>query len=136
MLYHAPLSFSPAFGRLAEPPVPQLPASNEGDAAEVAEDALSAGDDVWRVGEEDMKVFVNSEKWSLGKWHGMRLDADVDGRLGEHEQPRPPLSTVCTICAAPPDATGHAKYALIFCTVRVSSRQTHPIASSSRNTAP
>lgn len=66
VLYHAPLSFEPSFGRLAQPEVPELPDSDQGDAVEIVKDALSAGEEGWQVGEEDMKVFVNSEKWSLG----------------------------------------------------------------------
>jgi phosphatidylinositol glycan class S len=71
ILYHAPLSFEPTYG-----PVPPkddvLPAdlekSQSGDAVDIVKDELSGNvDEAWQVGEEEMKVFVNSEKWSLGK---------------------------------------------------------------------
>ena len=75
VLYHAPLSFEPAFGSLSKSQVPALPSDDSGNAMEmvgnaleIVRSALSVGEEGWTVGEEDMKIFVNSEKWSLGGW--------------------------------------------------------------------
>lgn len=49
ILYHAPLSFEPQQGI-----APDTDLNREGNGA-------------WLIGEEDAKIFVNSERWSLGK---------------------------------------------------------------------
>ncbi|WRT69116.1 uncharacterized protein IL334_006100 [Kwoniella shivajii] len=74
ILYHAPLTFSPTLGE---------PSSEKCDSARIdaALEGAKRGDEMdeaiaidliqesrqqaWWVGEEDMKVFVNSERWSL-----------------------------------------------------------------------
>ena len=90
ILYHAPLSFEPTYG-----PVPPqdvvLPSGVESpDAVEIVKDELSGNvDEAWQVGEEEMKVFVNSEKWSLGEsyWMQRMRKTRSHSRFGQYEQP-------------------------------------------------
>ncbi|ORY28798.1 phosphatidylinositol-glycan biosynthesis class S protein [Naematelia encephala] len=73
LLYHAPLSFEPQHRPTEqEPGEGDLPAAlnaaADGDeaAVEVAKQLLQTqGESLWAVEEEDMKIFVNSERWSL-----------------------------------------------------------------------
>lgn len=86
VLYHAPLSFEPTFGEM--PPASdqsedqkRLDAALEdasrgkGEAEQVAKELLeqAKGSQGWQVDEEMMKVFVNTERWSLGRWSSLRL---------------------------------------------------------------
>jgi len=74
LLYHAPLSFEPTYGKPEhegeEVLSPLLDAAGTGDmeAEEAAKSVLEEEKEAWLVGEEEMKVFVNSEKWSLGQY--------------------------------------------------------------------
>lgn len=76
VLYHAPLAFEPTYG-----PGPAS-RTGKGHRLDAALEAAGGGDEeaealvelqleeqkdeAWLVGEEEMKVFVNSERWSLG----------------------------------------------------------------------
>ncbi len=101
-MYHAPLSFTPTFGPVHDSPVDVeglLDGQTQGDAVEIVKDKVSEGvDEACRVTEEDMKVFVNSERWSLGQSNLSRVKQYTDDRFGEYEQPSitvPPLRSVC-----------------------------------------
>ncbi|KAK4684128.1 GPI-anchor transamidase subunit S, partial [Tremellales sp. Uapishka_1] len=59
LLYHAPLSFGPTFGH-----VPQDPREIPG-AAEEQRGGEESTDNAWLIDDEGMKMFVNSEQWSL-----------------------------------------------------------------------
>lgn len=76
VLHHAPLSFEPVYGapisgaseqKAIEQAVEQAEAGDE--AAEQAAQALiqSQSEKSWLVDEEGMKIFVNTEQWSLGE---------------------------------------------------------------------
>jgi phosphatidylinositol glycan class S len=75
ILYHAPLSFEPTYGPAFDTDDGQvaraIEAAQGGDqrAEEVAAALLDdrKGDEAWLIDEEMMKVFVNSERWSLGE---------------------------------------------------------------------
>jgi phosphatidylinositol glycan class S len=80
VLYHAPLTFEPTRGRSAgfsrdsgnqKQLDHALDQASHGEprAEEVAKALLEEekGEDGWEVDEEMMKVFVNTESWSLGK---------------------------------------------------------------------
>lgn len=78
MLYHAPLSFEPSYTSLPKSSHTQagaieeaVKAASHGDAeAEQVAELLVQEDNQDRayvIGEEEMKVFVNSERWSLGE---------------------------------------------------------------------
>ncbi|KAK1922767.1 phosphatidylinositol-glycan biosynthesis class S protein [Papiliotrema laurentii] len=68
ILYHAPLSFSPTYGQIesawshSETSV-EGTQSDDVDIAKAKPDGQQ--DEAWRVTEADMKIFVNSERWSL-----------------------------------------------------------------------
>lgn len=79
VLYHAPLSFEPLFGDIpgaSDDSSDQkrldsaLDSASEGDrdAEEVAKALIEEvkREQGWQVDEEMMKVFVNTERWSLG----------------------------------------------------------------------
>ena len=73
ILYHAPLAFAPTLG---SPPrdssdleAKAIAAAEAGgsEAIAVAEQVVAQGtDQAWLISEDDVKVFVNSEQWSLG----------------------------------------------------------------------
>ncbi|WVQ63839.1 uncharacterized protein L199_001995 [Kwoniella botswanensis] len=72
ILHHAPLTFDPTLSDAPAIGDPQLEAAleaaREGDeeAEEVAKELIQEDNtQTWLVGDEDMKVFVNSERWSL-----------------------------------------------------------------------
>ncbi|WVW79431.1 hypothetical protein I302_101400 [Kwoniella bestiolae CBS 10118] len=74
ILYHAPLTFEPPldYSPSSSPENPQIDAAiraaEHGDegAEQVARDLIQEDrSQSWYVGEEDMKAFVNSERWSL-----------------------------------------------------------------------
>ncbi len=84
VLYHAPLSFKPRLrpiGRQAEGGAldEALASAEAGGDAQAAQDAKEAEEvamaliedegvrEAYVVDEEDMKVFVNSERWTLGE---------------------------------------------------------------------
>jgi phosphatidylinositol glycan class S len=75
ILYHAPLSFEPTYGPTLYTDDGQvaraIEAAQGGDqrAEEVAAALIDdrKGDEAWLIDEEMMKVFVNSERWSLGE---------------------------------------------------------------------
>ena len=74
LLYHAPLSFEPTYGQVPHDQMKgslalAIEAAKAGD--EDAEDIAAAvmdeeKEEAWLIDEEEMKVFVNSERWSLG----------------------------------------------------------------------
>lgn len=69
ILYHAPLSFTPSFGQqnIIKRDVETLSdGQTDGDTAEIVKDKVGEEEEAWQVTEEDMKIFVNSERWSLG----------------------------------------------------------------------
>jgi phosphatidylinositol glycan class S len=72
ILYHAPLSFEPSYGAIgvshADPVATLGDRADDGDdAVEIVKDALGEQTgEAWRIGEEEIKIFVNSERWSLG----------------------------------------------------------------------
>lgn len=84
MLYHAPLSFEPTWtdtpssGQKAklqiEAAMDQAKKGSE-DAEEVAKALIEEEkwDKAWIVDEEMMKVFVNSERWTLGQSQQVHL---------------------------------------------------------------
>lgn len=74
VLLHAPLSFEPTYGPLDTQSPPgideALLKASEGDegAEEQAKAVLDEqADHAYLIGEEEMKIFVNSERWSLGE---------------------------------------------------------------------
>ena len=79
ILYHAPLAFEPMFGRvpktgLEERIAPLIEAAADGErgAEEVVKATLEAErEEAWLIDDEAMKVFVNSERWSLGACHAV-----------------------------------------------------------------
>jgi len=90
VLYHAPLSFEPSRGHSSgfvkdsedQKRLDQAldEASRGQDEAEEVAKALieeEKGQEGWQVDEEMMKVFVNTESWSLGRstgiWNFVRL---------------------------------------------------------------
>ena len=89
VLYHAPLSFEPIYTDIPPEsrPLPGMieAAVNQarhGDAGAEEVGEILVHDDqrdkAYMIGEEEMKVFVNSEKWSLGM---PPLDYTVSRRL-------------------------------------------------------
>ena len=78
VLYHAPLSFEPSYmsigdhaGAAEDRIGAAVEKASHGDAeAEQVAEALVQQDSTEKayvIGEEEMKVFVNSERWTLGK---------------------------------------------------------------------
>lgn len=67
------------------------------EAEEVAKALIEEekGQDGWEVDEEMMKVFVNTESWSLGK---SAFGMGLIGRLWEYEQSSPAIPLVRAIC--------------------------------------
>ena len=98
VLYHAPLSFEPLFGEIpaaatGSPDQKRLDSAldhaSEGgkEAEEVAKALIEEvkGEQGWQVDEEMMKVFVNTERWSLGesRHHSGETGCGADvGRFG------------------------------------------------------
>ena len=127
ILYHAPLSFEPAYG-----PVPPqhiaLPSGVESpDAVEIVKDELSGNvDEAWQVGEEEMKVFVNSEKWSLGEscWMQRMRKTRSHSRFGQYEQPCSAFPLIC----AERRASAHASFGSWYVGHIGSSEQAHGFA--------
>ena len=73
LLYHAPLSFEPTFGPVPvdrfDNITPSIEAAAQGDedAEDIAKELIDRQrEQAWLVGEEETKIFVNSERWSLG----------------------------------------------------------------------
>lgn len=114
VLYHAPLAFEPSRGgsggfakgsedqkRLDE----ALDDAGRGqaEAEEVAKALIEEekGREGWQVDEEMMKVFVNTESWSLGE---CALSIELTLRLWEYKQPCLEISSLCAICASSTDA--------------------------------
>lgn len=74
VVYHAPLSFEPTYGNLpsdqVDPAQPAIEAAKGGDeqVAEIANQIIeNQREQAWLVSEDEMTVFVNSERWSLGE---------------------------------------------------------------------
>lgn len=80
VLYHAPLAFEPSFGEIPGASsgsedrkrldaAMQDAAHGDKEAEEAAKELLTQvkRDQGWQVDEEMMKVFVNTERWSLGE---------------------------------------------------------------------
>ena len=65
ILYHAPLSFEPRRGSADDGE--GLPSIGGFASVEASEAETGDGVSTWWVGEEEMKIFVNSESWSLGQ---------------------------------------------------------------------
>lgn len=84
VLYHAPLSFEPHFGDIPSASKESADQKRLDSALEHASDGDRDAEEVakalieevkkeqgWQVDEEMMKVFVNTERWSLGTlFHG------------------------------------------------------------------
>lgn len=77
VVYHAPLSFEPTYGNLpsdqVDPAQPAIEAAKGGDeqVAEIASQIMDQQrEEAWLVSEDEMTVFVNSERWSLGESSG------------------------------------------------------------------
>jgi len=70
------LSFEPNFGLVPTKEITLSEAvESSKDAVEIVKEELSGNsEEAWQIGEEEMKIFVNSEKWSLGErsafWQG------------------------------------------------------------------
>lgn len=62
-----------------------------------------AQDGKWVIDDDQLKVFV-SERWALGEQFGPVWA--LTHRLGEHQQPRASVPSLCSLGAAPPDAAG------------------------------
>lgn len=81
LLYHAPLSFEPTYGIVPGDSTDErlLSALNEAkDGDEAAEEVAAAlmGEEkkeAWMIDKEEIKVLVNSERWSLGLFFSTRL---------------------------------------------------------------
>ena len=72
ILYHAPLSFKPTWGSAPASSTAEietlLEAARTNENAEaVAKEMMDDRDEAWLIDEDEMKVFVNSERWSLGE---------------------------------------------------------------------
>ena len=88
ILYHAPLAFEPKFGRLPGVQVEdtrtvieavnsQEDGKESGEAEQKAEELLCEEQSgAWLIGDEEMKVFVNSERWSLGSCYRFAAHSD------------------------------------------------------------
>jgi phosphatidylinositol glycan class S len=79
ILYHAPLTFEPVFG---PPPMDHVGAELDeaigiaGEGNEEVEQVVKAElskegkikEGAWLIGDEEMKGFINTERWSLGQF--------------------------------------------------------------------
>lgn len=74
ILYHAPLSFEPTYGPALDTDDGQVARAIDAAQGDQRAEEIAAAliddrkrDEAWLIDEEMMKVFVNSERWSLGE---------------------------------------------------------------------
>jgi phosphatidylinositol glycan class S len=112
ILYHAPLTFEPVYGRIrieSEAPsmVEAIQAAEKGDAQaeEVVKADLEKGangnEGAWLIGEEEMRGFINSERWSLGGSGRSDVGGLANkGRFWQFEQSSIAILDIRPICFA------------------------------------
>lgn len=123
MLYHAPLSFDPAHGQLpglASDSADQKrldqaleeASHGEQEAEEIAKAMIeeTKQERGWMIDEEMMKVFVNTERWSLGEF-ALPTTNTSDGRtrLWQYKQPSFAILALCAFSPSPSNAPGRER---------------------------